>query len=213
MAVYVADLRSTTGWTERFNTGNASTAVVSDAFRVTQSSNGSYGFSWDTIDGDADRDDVEVMAKVRHAAYASNAYAVGVFARGSVGVNCYAAVMRSITTGSSKAAMTLAVASDSTGVPIDSSLEATIGANNWCWIKLRVNGTTIQSRAWLDGTAEPGTWNCDVTDATHAGVGWVGIYTNSADCDPYDIGYFAVATNGDSLSTGASGGFFLGADF
>ena len=110
--------------------------------------------------------------------------------------------------------MTLNVESDSTGVPIDLSLDVSnIPVNTWVWIKLRANGTDIKSKSWLDGNAEPATWGYEGTDATHSAAGWVGIWSYHADGEPYDIGYCAVATNGDSLSTGASGGFFLGADF
>ena len=32
--------------------------------------------------------------------------------------------------------------------------------------RLRVSGSTIQMRTWLDGQTEPSTWNATVTDAT-----------------------------------------------
>ena len=34
------------------------------------------------------------------------------------------------------------------------------------WVRLRVKGTTIQYRTWLDGAAEPATWRATVTDST-----------------------------------------------
>jgi hypothetical protein len=96
---------------------------------------------------------------------------------------------------------------------LDSSAPVTVNTNVWVWIKLRVNGTSIKSKAWLDGGTEPATWTTDNTDSDVSAAGWVGIFSFSSVGDPYDIGYFAVATNGDVVSTGASGGFFLGADF
>jgi hypothetical protein len=33
------------------------------------------------------------------------------------------------------------------------------------WLRVRLVGTSIKARAWKDGTAEPGTWNIDQTDA------------------------------------------------
>jgi chitodextrinase len=34
------------------------------------------------------------------------------------------------------------------------------------WVRLRVSGSTIQVKTWLDGQAEPTAWNATVTDAT-----------------------------------------------
>ena len=34
------------------------------------------------------------------------------------------------------------------------------------WVRLRVKGTTIQYRTWVDGTTEPTTWRATVTDST-----------------------------------------------
>ena len=34
------------------------------------------------------------------------------------------------------------------------------------WVRLRVSGSTIQVKTWLDGQAEPTAWNATVTDTT-----------------------------------------------
>jgi hypothetical protein len=39
------------------------------------------------------------------------------------------------------------------------------------WLRLRVVGTTIQFKTWVDGQAEPATWRSTLTDATVAAPG------------------------------------------
>ncbi len=39
------------------------------------------------------------------------------------------------------------------------------------WIRLRVSGTTIQFRSWVDGQPEPATWTSTVTDSTVTAAG------------------------------------------
>lgn len=34
------------------------------------------------------------------------------------------------------------------------------------WIRFQIIGTTLQARIWIDGSAEPGTWNVSVTDGS-----------------------------------------------
>ena len=217
MAVYVADLRSTTGWTERWKTTEGSVSVIADGFRIAKTANtGPYALTWDTIDSDANRDKAEVLTKVRLTSASSSAVMLAgplVRGAGATGAEDYicAVLYKAGNAGTDRRPYMLE-SSGGSGSALSAGALVSNATNTWYWIKTRVNGTSAKARAWLDGEAEPSTWTVDVT-ATLDAVGWCGIYAFDTLCDPYDIGYFAVATNGDSLSTGASGGFFLGADF
>jgi hypothetical protein len=216
MAVYVADLRSLSGWTERWSTSEGAPSLIADGFRITKSAEtNEYLLAWDTIDGDANRDNVEVLAKVRFSAQGNSTWTVGVAVRGGGagtaedGYIC--ALYNAENAGSDIRPYVFKTVSGSTTLIGYSGSKSNV-ANAWYWIRFRVNAQSLKARVWADGSAEPGTWNVDDTDADIAAAGWVGFYGRDTATDPYDLGYFAVATNGDTIG-GSSGGFFLGADF
>ena len=46
------------------------------------------------------------------------------------------------------------------------------------WLRVQVNGSTIQFKTWLDGQPEPATWKTVVTDSTVTGTGQVFVSLN-----------------------------------
>ena len=87
----------------------------------------------------------------------------------------------------------------------DLTLEAlvtTSSKNDWVWTRTRVNGTTIQYKAWKQGTAEPASWKDGATDSSITGVGAVGLnwykIESTVDLD-VRVAYFAAGTNGDTV--------------
>ena len=214
MAVYVADLRSTTGWSERWVAADGSFATTADGFRITKTGEtGSYAITWDTIDSDANRDVIEILAKVRLVTQAAATTMVGVVCRGAGASGAQDLVRAYLYDAGNDGADRFIIdeyASGSQSIYLASTSRSNV-ANTWYWIKVRADGTSCQARLWADGSAEPATWTLDATVSVNA-VGWAGIYAFDTATDPYDLGYFAVATNGDTVS-GSSGGFFLGADF
>lgn len=59
--------------------------------------------------------------------------------------------------------------------------------NTRYWMRFRVVGSTLKARIWAKGSAEPGTWNLETTDASVAAAGYVGFYDGFAEGDPvYD---------------------------
>jgi cell wall-associated NlpC family hydrolase len=59
-----------------------------------------------------------------------------------------------------------------TGVTVGSGFTA----NQWWQLRVQRTGNTIRCRAWLDGSAEPSTWNLTATDSTYQ-AGRIGIRT------------------------------------
>jgi hypothetical protein len=39
------------------------------------------------------------------------------------------------------------------------------------WVRLRVSGSTIQFRTWVDGAVEPSTWSSTITDTSLSAAG------------------------------------------
>ena len=72
------------------------------------------------------------------------------------------------------------------------------------WIRMRVSGTTLQARAWLDGTEEPGTWAINTTDSAIPDAGVVG-FRNDINWRNPKLDYFAVGTGGDAAPSPSSG--------
>jgi CSLREA domain-containing protein len=60
------------------------------------------------------------------------------------------------------------------------------GANTSWWIRLRVNGTSIQAKFWRVGTSEPSGWTVSTTDSFYSsGFPAVGVYIGSAVTSPF----------------------------
>jgi hypothetical protein len=208
VALYVADLSTTTGWTERWGTTEGSVAANTSPTRLTvakSAESNEYGISLNAVDSDADRDDVEVLAKVRFNTQATATNTVGVFLRGSGtsgAENLIAVTLRDAgNDGSDFQPIVYDFSSGSAGL-VGSSGGSNVAAT-WYWIRARANGTSLKARVWLDGTSEPTTWDVDDTTAV-AGVGWVGLYAFDTATDTYDLGYFAAATGGDTINLGGS---------
>jgi len=53
-----------------------------------------------------------------------------------------------------------------------------VQVDEWCWMALRISGSTIQYKIWMeDESSEPASWKWIATDSVHAGPGDVGIWT------------------------------------
>jgi hypothetical protein len=46
------------------------------------------------------------------------------------------------------------------------------------WMRLRVSGSTIQYKIWLDGQVEPSTWRASVTDTAVTAAGQLFVSLN-----------------------------------
>ena len=100
------------------------------------------------------------------------------------------------------------------------------GANTSWWIRLRVQGSTVEAKVWRDGTQEPTTWTATATDGYwSSGVPAVGVYVGSGVTSPFpstgfdnfavtdlNSGSTAAVPGAPSLTsaTGANGSVSLG---
>lgn len=74
-------------------------------------------------------------------------------------------------------------------------------ANTWYWLRARVSGTTVQYKAWADGSPEPGSWQ-SATSSTVNGAGFAAIGSWQGTGTRY-YSHVGIGTNGDSAPTSA----------
>ena len=76
------------------------------------------------------------------------------------------------------------------GVAILQTVAFAYSANTLYFMRLRIQGTTIQGKMWLATSAEPAGWNISTSDASYAS-GFIGLSGYSA--NTCDFGWFAAA--------------------
>lgn len=186
-------------WTARWGTTNNTWAVRTktgaegnQTLEQTSTADARRLLSWDDIDADANRADVEILARVRTtagtieqfrliarasgAAAAENAYFFGFNGSSGLYLNKYVAGVSSLI-----------------GTPVAISWST----NTWYWMRFRVIGTDLFGKWWPDGEEEPSAWIVTGTDSDIASAGWVGVGVFESD-GTKDFDYVSVGTNGDS---------------
>jgi hypothetical protein len=205
MAVYDINLSSASGWTERWNTGYASIGTGTGILRITQTTQGLYGVSNDSIDSDVDRDDVEVLAKVLYTNNPSfSGKSIGVFVRGSgtSSASAYIAYINVSLEDGDKLYLDKYVSGTLTNLGTYNL--TTNNPDTYYYIRIRANSTAIKAKLWAASEVEPASWQIEVTDSSVTSAGWVGIHTFDDEMSPYDFASFAVGTNGDEARLTAS---------
>lgn len=202
---YVTDFSEyTTGqqpsdWSLAWRRGFVSWRVVDDAAAtggkllritvvVTNSEFFRHGLAWDKINADPDRDDVEILYRMR----ASSAMAARALGRGGnpgewVTPVGYAA-------GPSEGNL---VISQLTPNATLYTTPRPLTAGTWYWTRARMEGGLMRVRTWQDGTTEPTTWT-EVTGTGTGDPGWVGLMADRplTAGATVDVDVFAVATGG-----------------
>ncbi|MCU0939876.1 MAG: hypothetical protein MUC86_12210 [Burkholderiaceae bacterium] len=180
------------------HTDPAWSIVSSNQVQATSASAHNEALCWDDIDGDADRDDVEILSQCYvDSNTASQRY------------YC----LRTSTSGSSRTGYAVRFRTSSFDVYrfIGSTFtqiataSISVSSGTWCWVRFRANGTTIRARYWEDGGSEGGTWNCDTTDSTYSTAGHVGLL-KGANTNTQLWRKFGVGTNGDTAPSSGGGG-------
>lgn len=70
------------------------------------------------------------------------------------------------------------------------------------WVRVQATGTTIRGRIWADGSAEPSTWNVEVTDNAIPGPGFAGFAVYDQTIQSYQ---YSVGTGADPAPSGPVG--------
>lgn len=191
-----------TDWTVRYNTAAATWAVSSGDLATgdTGVSGDWCAATWNDIDGDSTRADVEVLALWN---WPTNTTYYPLIVRASGADE--SATHYSVMVAGSVLRVYKCVGADTPTQIGTISRAHTTGVDYW--IRLRVNGSSIQCRDWADGSGEPGTWQIDVTDTSVTGVGWVGAALYGAGTTTSGaLRQLGVGTNGDSAPASAPSG-------
>ena len=157
--------RESPGWVEedgyiRYNPGSG----VARAFQ-----------SVDALDARPDATDVEIVAKIRaDTLYA--AYSPGVIVRGSGDADTGSALILTM----SSRGINLGAYVGGTWVTYR-QFSATVPAGEWVWLRLRAIGNKVTGKWWVDGQAEPATWQIShtLTASQILTTGWAGLQTGS----------------------------------
>lgn len=169
-----------------------------------QSTSGLRGLLWDDVNSDPARANVEAVIRYKLNSASATAL-VFLLVRGSgswhtTDASYYAGSQalnkRRIVKRVSGAATTLEEVSYalSTGV--------------WAWMRVRVAGSSLTVKHWLDSESEPSAWTFESTQSELSDAGFVGIAIGAGTSTPKTIAtfdVFGVGTGGDSAPTSALG--------
>jgi hypothetical protein len=168
------------GWPAAWATGgtNGAASIQSNEGRLTFNDVAS-SFSRAQLTGVTARPDADLLTSYRFDSTATGPY-FSVYVRGSGGwqngyrpVNGYGL---QITPNSGTITLEKNVAGTRTTIQNVSGAQSVSAAKHW--LRLRVTGSTIQFRTWLDGTSEPSTWAATATDTSVSGNGQVFVSLN-----------------------------------
>ena len=182
----------TADWTPRFNNTNVTTSLIDDPsveggkyIRRVLPNNARRAYSWNVIDSDPNRDEVDVLC--RCSTGTSNSVGAIVRGAGSAGsetgyVGQYTRIVR-YNSGSA------------------SILGADAGiASGWFWLRFKAYGTSLSLSIWNGGLIdEPATPVLQVSDSSVSSVGFVGLFSFSSGTDQWSV--FSVGTDGDPAPT------------
>jgi hypothetical protein len=209
-----------TSWTTQVETATLLNSFGGNMLELAPSADTRKLVSWDDIDADANRDDVEILCRfqLNGTAPPINAW-LYLFGRGSgasasensyqVYVNYTDLYIAKYVSGASTALVNEAV----------SNFGSTYNRFEYddvpWWLRFRINGTSLKAKIWNEYMSEPALWQLEATDSSVTGTGWVGLGNFDSDgSKTVEVDYFAVGTNGDTvaLPTATTGNAQLNAE-
>ena len=157
------------GWTTGASSGSATIQANAGALTFTDTAN---AYARGQLTGLAARTDASVLLSYRWSSTSAVGY-LNVYARGSGGwSNAYRPRNGyGIELASNSAAATVRKVVNGTLSTIRSVAGAQAVSTQKQWLRLRVVGSTIQFKTWVDGQAEPAAWRSTDTDAAVTAAG------------------------------------------
>lgn len=156
--------------------------------------------SFDRVNGDPDRNNIDVVARVKTNTLVPLTPGMGLAVRASGTALSPTAYI--VYTYGSEMRLVKAVAGVITELGVTTGLGLTTGVEYR--MRLRANGNSIQARMSLASQSEPAPWTLSATDASITAPGFVGPFTFAAATSSFlDIG---AGTNGDTPTVLRGGG-------
>ena len=161
--------------------------------------------SLDAIDGDANRDDIELLGRFQiNEAAQDNQYALTGRGSGAAGSeSAYTAVVFEAGTQDLRIQLVKYDAGTPTQMVIgDSDHVHEYVTGEWLYLRLRINGSDIKAKLWRVSDVEPTAWSEETTDTAITGVGWGGIsgFQSLGLCE---TDMLTIGTNGDAAPLAA----------
>lgn len=186
------------GWTARYEADDAVSWRIRDTTASTQGGQvmrieaaNRSGISWDVIDSDPNRDNVEVLVHYLTAGIATSIEARAL-ARGGEGV-LGSSDVDGYTGGFDENEKFI-----HKYVPDSARLSPVLyspSTSEWHWIRYRINGTDHKLKVWSDLITEPTAWDIELTDSSKTTAGVVGLFSFGGDGFVDAVG---VGTGGDT---------------
>lgn len=179
-------------WTEQYNTAGTFSVSSGDLTLDAGATNDWRALTWNDLDGDSNRANIEVLALIRFTSLSSTTQ-YPLIVRGSGGDETATLYAVGVSTTSSY----IRYCSGSDTPVLVGNYAVSYTANTDYRIRFRVNGIAVQLKIWADGSGEPGSWDIDVTDSMVSAAGWNGVskYSTSGACTWKALSY---GTNGDT---------------
>jgi hypothetical protein len=194
-------------WSARWVTASTTWAVRSKSaaqggqcLEYTGTASARHLLTWDAIDADANRANVEILARARSSSTSSEI--LRLLARGSGAAGAESGYYFAFNGSAQTYQLQKLVAGTLTN--LTSAINFVPVANAWYYLRFRVNGTTLSAKIWADGDAEPSAWTITFTDSSISTAGWVGVHNQDL-TGTRDLDLFTVATNGDTAAFPGSG--------
>lgn len=213
MAQYFTDFSEyTTGaqpsdWTPRWVTTNAVWEVRADGgatggkylFHQRTSGAARSAISWDAIDADADRANVEIVFRWRSSAQGTSR--MQSLLRGSGSGSTETGYIHGWAFGSFSG-VHAAYYNNGSFTRFGEDARTGIAGGTWMITRARINGSDHKVKHWVASDPEPVDWDIEETDSTITAAGWVGLHQFSNLSD-YEVDWVGVGTNGDSAPMSA----------
>lgn len=182
-------------WTPRWVTSGVTYTVEefegANVLQAAVAANGRHAISWD--EADAAENDIEVLAKVRFASdLSANQTGPRIVIRGGGSATTEDGYTEQLREQPDQAEVLKVVSGTFSAI---GSSPGSVQADQWYWLRMRVEGTSIKAKRWVDGDSEPGMWNIDETDASLSS-GWIGFGAQTA--MTYYCGFFSYNDQGGS---------------
>lgn len=166
------------------------------------STSGLRGLMWDVVAADAARDNVELVARYQ----LTNATTYAQFSLLVRGTGTFHTTDASYYAGMQTASERRVVKRITASLTTIQSAAFSPALNQWLWMRVRVNGTSLQVKHWADGDVEPVDWTFTRTETQLSAAGFAGIALGAGSALPktvVNVDIFGVGTGGDSAPTSA----------
>ena len=198
--------RWATSWTTQVETSALLNSFGGNMLELAPSADARKLLSWDDIDADAHRDDVEILCRFQlNGTSPPNNQWLYLFGRGSgaaASENSYQVYLNATSIYIAKYVSGTSTALVNQPISNFGDLFNRFNYDDipW-WLRFRINGTSLKAKLWPTLVPEPYQWQLETTDSDVTGTGWVGLGNFDSDgSKTVEVDYFVAGTNGDTVA-------------